>query len=176
MLAMTIGSPAAAAPRTSAGAKTVAATPLFNNALRLIPMITPLLFVVVFRSSAAAHFSPRCSADPEPVKHVMIQSTDSNDSAAVGVHACLELPKYGLWLPIELSPRPAIAWTAGPSCRPRSAMTSDRRLRVPKGTLERRPQTRSSSQSRMRDDRKPDQRRTSVCGAWPNVFLNARLK
>jgi hypothetical protein len=34
---------------------------------------------------------------------VKFRFIDCDDSAAVGVLACLELPKYRLWLPIELS-------------------------------------------------------------------------
>src|ERR1700720_2356909 len=104
MLAMTIGS-AAAALRTSAGARTVAATPPFNNALRFIPMMILLLSVIIFRSSAAALSRKRYrrNGDPQPAKRARARFVGRDHNVASGLHACLELPKYRLWLPIGLS-------------------------------------------------------------------------
>src|ERR1700737_3528121 len=99
----------------------------------------------------------------------MVQFTVANDSATTCFHAFLGLPKYGFWLPIELS-------LLGP---PSSRITSLRH--TPRRPSERHPHGRGSclinrSPLKMPNDLEQDQRRTSVCGAWPNVLLNARLK
>jgi hypothetical protein len=118
MLAMTIGSPAAAALRRRAGAQTAAAAPLLSNARRLMPMTAPLVVgcqscrlqrqAKRFQNAASPHIAAiRLAGEFRIDRHKILQSLSFrlrparrfDDNVLDAVVACLWLPSYGLWLP-----------------------------------------------------------------------------